>query len=140
MAVVEAAAKCGPNVVNPYYVFLIIDDVVGDPIDFCKPVAKLLSDWVAILKAAASGNPKYFLGTESAPQLLGAKKGGMDMDEVGRCAAGVSTQPYATQLVLEVFEAAVARGVIKHEQMSKLCLKASWANLRANSIASSRLV
>lgn len=125
-AAVEAVAKCGTNVVatiTPHHMFLIIDDVVGDPMNFCKPVAKLPRDRVALLKAATSGNPKYFLGTDSAPHLLGAKKGGMDMHEVGKCAAGVFTQPYATQLVLEAFEAAVGKGVIDQEQLSKTVLE-----------------
>ncbi|KEF62877.1 dihydroorotase, homodimeric type [Exophiala aquamarina CBS 119918] len=125
-AAVEAVAKCGANVVatiTPHHMFLIIDDVVGDPINFCKPVAKLPSDRIALLKAATSGNPKYFLGTDSAPHMLGAKMGGMDMHHVGKCAAGVFTQPYATQLVLEVFEAAVGKGVIKQEQLSKTVLE-----------------
>lgn len=47
----------------------------------------------------------------------------MDMHQVGKCAAGVFTQPYATQLVLEVFEAAVNKGVIKQEQLHKNVLE-----------------
>lgn len=125
-AAVEAVAKCGPNVVatiTPHHMYLIIDDVVGDPINFCKPVAKLPADRLALLKAATSGNSKYFLGTDSAPHLLGAKRGGMDMHQVGKCAAGVFTQPYATQLVLEAFEAAVAKGVVKQEELNQTTLE-----------------
>lgn len=125
-AAVQAVAECGPNVVatiTPHHLYLIIDDVVGDPINFCKPVAKLPADRLALLKAATSGNFKYFLGTDSAPHLFGAKRGGMDMHQVGKCAAGVFTQPYATQLVLEVFEAAVNKGVIKQEQLHKNVLE-----------------
>jgi dihydroorotase len=125
-AAVEAVKKCGPNVVatiTPHHMFLIIDDVVGDPMNFCKPVAKLPSDRFALIKAATSGDPKFFLGTDSAPHLLHAKKGGMENHEVGKCAAGCFTQPYATQLVLEAFEAAVTKGIVTKDQVSQAVLE-----------------
>jgi len=125
-AAVEAVKKCGPNVVGTitaHHLFLIIDDWAGDPINFCKPVAKLPSDRIALLTAATSGDPKFFLGTDSAPHLLRAKKGGLGQHEAGKCAAGVFTQPYATQLVLEAFEDAVAKGVVEKDQLSKTVLE-----------------
>ncbi|EXJ94802.1 dihydroorotase, homodimeric type [Capronia coronata CBS 617.96] len=125
-AAVEAVKKCGPNVVGTitaHHLSLIIDDWAGDPINFCKPVAKLPSDRVALLKAATSGNPKFFLGTDSAPHPLRAKKGGLGAHDAGKCAAGVFTQPYATQLVLEAFEDAVAKGVVGQSQLSKEVLE-----------------
>ncbi|KAL2404941.1 putative dihydroorotase [Exophiala dermatitidis] len=125
-AAVEAVKKCGPNVVGTitaHHLFLIIDDWAGDPINFCKPVAKLPSDRVALLKAATSGNPKFFLGTDSAPHPLRAKKGGLGVHDAGKCAAGVFTQPYTTQLVLEAFEDAVAKGVVEPVQLSKFVVE-----------------
>ena len=125
-AAVEAVKRCGPNVVGTitaHHLFLIVDDWAGDPINFCKPVAKLPSDRVALLKAAVSGNPKFFLGTDSAPHPLRAKKGGMSVHEAGKCAAGVFTQPYATQLVLEAFEEAVGKGIIEKTDLSALVLE-----------------
>lgn len=125
-AAVEAVEKCGPNVVGTitaHHLFLIVDDWAGDPINFCKPVAKLPGDRIALLKAATSGNPKFFLGTDSAPHLLSAKKGGMGKHEVGKCAAGVFTQPYATQLVLEAFDDAVAKGVVEKSELSAAVLE-----------------
>lgn len=119
-AAVEAVKKCGPNVVGTitaHHLFLIVDDWAGDPINFCKPVAKLPSDRVALLTAATSGSPKFFLGTDSAPHPLRAKKGGLGAHEAGKCAAGVFTQPYATQLVLEAFEDAVTKGVVGRGQL-----------------------
>lgn len=121
-AAVEAVKKCGPNVVGTitaHHLSLIVDDWAGDPINFCKPVAKLPSDRLALLRAATSGNPKFFLGTDSAPHPLRAKKGGLGAHEAGKCAAGVFTQPYATQLVLEAFEEAVAKGVVEKSRVSK---------------------
>lgn len=118
-AAVEAVKACGPTVagtITAHHLFLIVDDWAGDPINFCKPVAKLPSDKRALLKAATSGSPKFFLGTDSAPHPLKAKKGGFD-NEVGKCAAGVFTQPYATQLVLEAFEDALAKNVITKDDL-----------------------
>ncbi|EXJ88825.1 dihydroorotase, homodimeric type [Capronia epimyces CBS 606.96] len=125
-AAIEAVKKCGPNVVGTitaHHLFLIIDDWAGDPINFCKPVAKLPTDRVALLQAATSGNPKFFLGTDSAPHPLSAKKGGLGIHEAGKCAAGVFTQPYATQLVLEAFEDAVTKGVVEKSRLSQVVLE-----------------
>lgn len=113
-AALEAVKACGPNVagtITAHHLFLIVDDWAGDPINFCKPVAKLPTDRMALLIAAVGGDPKFFLGTDSAPHPLRSKKGGLGM-EVGKCAAGVFTQPYATQLVLEALEAAVSKGIL----------------------------
>ena len=125
-AAIEAVKKCGPNVVGTitaHHLFLIVDDWAGDPINFCKPVAKLPSDRIALLKAATSGSPKFFLGTDSAPHPLRAKKGGVDAHEAGKCAAGVFTQPYATQLVLEAFEDAVAKDILDKSDLTPFVLE-----------------
>ena len=117
---IEAVKACGPTVagtITAHHLFLTVDDWAGDSLNFCKPVAKLPSDKVALLKAATSGNPKFFLGTDSAPHPLSAKKGGMSSTECEKCAAGVFTQPYATQLVLEAFERGVEEGVLGQEDV-----------------------
>lgn len=124
-AAVEAVKKCGPNVagtITAHHLFLIVDDWAGDPINFCKPVAKLPSDRLALLKAATGGDPKFFLGTDSAPHPLTSKKGGAD-GHVGKCAAGVFTQPFATQFVLEAFENAVTKGLVPKEAVSEPVLR-----------------
>jgi dihydroorotase len=102
--------------------FLTIDDVVGDPIHFCKPVAKLKSDRLVLVKAAVSGNPKFFLGTDSAPRPLHAKRGGAG-DVLGNCAAGIFTQPYATQFVLEALEQAVEKRYLARSNVSEEALR-----------------
>lgn len=116
-AVIEAVKSCGPTVaatITPHHLFLVVDDVVGDPINFCKPVAKLPADRLALIRAVVSGGPKFFLGTDSAPHALDAKSVGAG-DVLGKCAAGIWTQPYATQLVLEALEDAVEE-VSLHEK------------------------
>lgn len=122
---IEAVKSCGPTVaatITPHHMFLTVDDVVGDPINFCKPVAKLPSDRLALINAAASGNPKFFLGTDSAPHPLHVKKGGVG-NAVGKCAAGVFTQPYATQMVLEGLEQAVNRKHLTGQDVNDGVLK-----------------
>src|SRR5690606_29382765 len=96
---VEAVKKCGPNVaatITSHHLYLTIDEWAGNPHCFCKPVAKLPSDRDALVEAATSGNPKFFMGTDSAPHPRKAKQG-------AKIAAGVFTQPYALQYLAEVF-------------------------------------
>ena len=55
----------------------------------------------AIVRAAISGNPKYFLGTDSAPHTRQAK-------ESACCSAGCYSAPAAIELYAEAFETAGA--------------------------------
>ena len=64
-----------------------------------------------------SGNPKFFFGSDSAPHPVAAKKGG------NKIAAGIFTQPYATQLVLDALEQGVQRGILKNEDVTVEKLK-----------------
>ena len=41
---------------------------------YCLPILKRETDRVALLKAATSGDPKFFLGTDSAPHPVGNKE------------------------------------------------------------------
>lgn len=131
-AAVEAVKACGPNVagtITAHHLFLIIDDWAGDPINFCKPVAKLPSDRVALLQAATSGDPKFFFGSDSAPHLLSAKKGLSDGGlGAGKCAAGVFTQPNVVGFVLEAFENAVKTGVVAQDALSREKVEAFLGN------------
>ena len=89
-----------------------------DAFNYCKPVAKLPSDRTALLKAAVESKGKFFLGTDSAPHDVSAKKSG-----TGKTAAGVFTQPYATQLVFGALEVAIEKGVLSEEEISEEALK-----------------
>ena len=44
------------------------------PHNYCLPVLKREEHRVALLEAATSGNPRFFLGTDSAPHSKGAKE------------------------------------------------------------------
>ncbi len=127
-AAVEAVKACSEMVVGTitaHHLFLTVDDWAGDPVNFCKPVAKTYGDRRALLRAVVEGKAKFFLGTDSAPHPLTKKYGGMGgqggndnaLTVPGKCAAGVFTQPYGTQLVLEAVERAVERGVIGKEEV-----------------------
>ena len=65
---------------------------------YCLPVAKRERHRQALLKAACSGNPKYFLGTDSAPHPRAAK-------EAACGCAGIYNAPYALESYASVFEA-----------------------------------
>ena len=68
---------------------------------YCLPVLKRERHREALVAAATSGNPKFFLGTDSAPHARGAK--------VNACGcAGCYSAPIALQLYAEAFEDAGA--------------------------------
>ncbi len=68
---------------------------------YCLPVLKGERHRQALVKAATSGNPKFFLGTDSAPHAAALK-------EQSVCGAGCYTAPAALALYAEAFEAAAA--------------------------------
>lgn len=68
---------------------------------FCLPVLKRETHRQALVAAAVSGNPKFFLGTDSAPHAKGAK-------ETACGCAGCYTAYAALELYTEVFEQAGA--------------------------------
>lgn len=71
------------------------------------------NDRLALLKALVTSKGKFFLGTDSAPHDISAKKG------KGNTAAGVFTQPYAVAYVLTALEEAVERGDIEEGQVTQ---------------------
>lgn len=68
---------------------------------YCLPVLKRELHREALVKAATSGSPKFFLGTDSAPHAAALK-------EQSVCGAGCYTAPAALELYAEAFEAAGA--------------------------------
>jgi len=68
---------------------------------YCLPILKRESHRQALIAAATSGNPKFFLGTDSAPHARGSKHA-----ECG--CAGIYTAHAALPLYAEAFEAAGA--------------------------------
>jgi dihydroorotase len=68
---------------------------------YCLPVLKKEQHRQALVAAATSGSPKFFLGTDSAPHAS-------VMKEASVCGAGCFTAPMALELYAEAFEAAGA--------------------------------
>ena len=71
------------------------------PHHYCLPVLKREEHRQALLSAAVSGNPKFFLGTDSAPHAKSAKESACGC-------AGMYTAHAAIELYAEAFEAAGA--------------------------------
>ncbi|MFI4891402.1 MAG: dihydroorotase [Steroidobacterales bacterium] len=66
---------------------------------YCLPILKRETDRQALLAAAVSGNPRFFLGTDSAPHERAAK-------EAACGCAGMFTAHAALELYAEAFESA----------------------------------
>jgi dihydroorotase len=71
------------------------------PHAYCLPVLKRETHRQALVEAAVSGNPKFFLGTDSAPHSR------RDKEQACGC-AGIYTAHAAMELYAEAFEAAAA--------------------------------
>ncbi|SHE74711.1 dihydroorotase [Modicisalibacter ilicicola DSM 19980] len=71
---------------------------------YCLPILKRDTHQRALRQAIASGHPRFFLGTDSAPHLAGAK-------ETGCGCAGVFNAPSALDVYATVFE---EEGALEH--------------------------
>jgi dihydroorotase len=67
------------------------------PHHYCLPVAKRESHRLALRKAAVSANPRFFLGTDSAPHAKRAKESACGC-------AGVYNAPAAIEVYAQVFD------------------------------------
>ena len=67
------------------------------PHAYCLPVAKREKHRLALRKAATSGSPKYFLGTDSAPHAKSVKENACGC-------AGIFNAPYALESYAAVFD------------------------------------
>ena len=67
------------------------------PHAYCLPIAKRERHRLALRKAATSGSPKFFLGTDSAPHEITAKESACGC-------AGIFNAPYALESYAMVFD------------------------------------
>ena len=67
------------------------------PHSYCLPVAKRERHRLAVRKAATSGSPKFFLGTDSAPHSREAKESACGC-------AGIFNAPHALEAYAQVFD------------------------------------
>ena len=70
---------------------------------YCLPVAKREEHRLAVRRAAVSGSPKFFLGTDSAPHARSAKESACGC-------AGIFNAPYALESYAQVFDEEGALG------------------------------
>jgi dihydroorotase len=101
---VAFVTSAGPNVaatITPQHLHLNRNAIlVGGirPHAYCLPVAKRECHRLALRQAATSGDPKFFLGTDSAPHRR------EDKESACGC-AGIFNAPFALESYLAVFEA-----------------------------------
>lgn len=102
---VARVCKLGKNVaatITAHHLCLTLNDVIGygiQPHNCCMPMPKDFADRDALIAAATSGNPKFFLGSDTAPHPRKNK-------ECARGACGVYTAPVLPQVLAGVFEQA----------------------------------
>jgi dihydroorotase len=100
VAFVEAA---GPNLaatITPQHLILNRNALFEGgirPHAYCLPVVKREEHRLAVRRAAVSGSPKFFLGTDSAPHARSAK-------ETACGCAGIFNAPHALEAYAQVFE------------------------------------
>jgi len=88
--------------ITAHHLSFTLDDIVGGNLDsayFCKPLLKTARDRDALLRAAISGSPRFFFGSDSAPHPPAAKAAG---------AAGLYSAPVALSLLASAFDGAGA--------------------------------
>ena len=96
-------ANVGATITPQHLLFNRNHMLVGGihPHFYCLPILKRQTHQAALITAATSGNPKFFLGTDSAPHA-------QDKKENACGCAGCYTAPIAIELYAEVFEQANA--------------------------------
>jgi dihydroorotase len=93
----------GPNVaatVTPQHLHINRNALFAGglrPHAYCLPVAKREEHRLAVRRAATSGSPKFFLGTDSAPHSVEAKESACGC-------AGIFNAPFAIESYATVFE------------------------------------
>jgi dihydroorotase len=99
----EFVASSGPNIaatVTPQHLVINRNAMFAGglrPHAYCLPVAKREAHRQAIRRAATSGSPKFFLGTDSAPHAVERKESGCGC-------AGIFNAPFALESYAQVFE------------------------------------
>jgi dihydroorotase len=100
---VDFVAAAGPNLaatVTPHHLHINRNALFEGglrPHAYCLPVAKREAHRRAVRRAATSGSPKFFLGTDSAPHPVGRKESACGC-------AGIFNAPFALESYAAVFE------------------------------------
>ena len=102
---VEAAGANVAATITVHHLLFNRNDMLAGgmkPLYYCLPILKRSTHQQALLAAATSANPKFFLGTDSAPHPRTAKENACG------CAAGSYTAHAAIELYAEAFNQAGA--------------------------------
>jgi dihydroorotase len=104
---VEAAGPTVAATVTPQHLVINRNALFAGglrPHAYCLPVAKREEHRLAVRRAATSGSPKFFLGTDSAPHNVEKKESACGC-------AGIFNAPFALETYATVFD---ADGALKH--------------------------
>ncbi|MBL8020087.1 MAG: dihydroorotase [Leptospirales bacterium] len=99
-AFVESAPTTVAATITPHHLLLNRNALfVGGirPHNYCLPVLKKETDRLALIKAATSGNPRFFAGTDSAPHEKSTKENACGC-------AGIYNAHAAVELYAEAFD------------------------------------
>jgi dihydroorotase len=101
VAFVEASGPHVAATVTPQHMAINRNAIFAGglrPHAYCLPVAKREHHRLAVRRAATSGSPKFFLGTDSAPHAVEAKESACGC-------AGIFNAPFAMESYAAMFEA-----------------------------------
>ena len=99
----EFVTAAGPNVaatITPHHLEFNRNAIFQGgirPHYYCLPIAKREKHRLALRKAAVSGSPKFFLGTDTAPHTIEAKQSACGC-------AGLFNAPFALEAYAKVFD------------------------------------
>ena len=99
----EFVMASGPNVaatITPHHLEFNRNAIFQGgirPHYYCLPIAKREKHRLALRKAATSGSPKFFLGTDTAPHTIEAKQSACGC-------AGLFNAPYALEAYAKIFD------------------------------------
>lgn len=100
---VDFVSEAPPNVaatITPHHLLYNRNKLLAQglrPHYYCLPILKHANDQLALQKAATSGNPKFFAGTDSAPHIKGSKESACGC-------AGIYSAPFALALYTQLFD------------------------------------
>lgn len=101
---VQFVESAGPNIaatITPHHCIINRNAIFERgirPHAYCLPVAKREQHRIAVRRAAVSGSPKFFLGTDTAPHAR------EDKESACGC-AGIFNAPYALESYAAIFDA-----------------------------------
>ncbi len=97
---ISSAGECLAATITPHHLRISRNAMFEGglrPHAYCLPVAKRDTHRMALRKAATSGSPKFFLGTDSAPHAVDRKQSSCGC-------AGIFNAPYALESYATVFD------------------------------------